>query len=377
MAQWTERRPSEEFYRVLSPDGELVGDPPDVDDETLLRMYRTMVESREFDAKTLSMQRRGEVSIIARSTGEEAIACGSAAALESGDWCLPSYRQTSAALYWGARKDRAVAALMGAEPETINEHLPVEDDPEVTFTPVYVPLAVNVTNAVGSAMVDRFRGDDHVTMSYIGDGSTSQGDFHEALNFAGVFDAPAVTICQNNQWAISVPANRQTAADTFAQKAEAHGVPYDRVDGNDILAVYERSKEAVERARRGDGPTFIEAVTYRMVEHNTADEESVYRGDDEREYWEDKDPIDRFEAYLLSEGLLETSDLETIREEIREEIQEAVDAARQVPVSDPETMFENHLKETTTWSQRHHREELRAERRGENPFTDFTGEGLE
>jgi TPP-dependent pyruvate/acetoin dehydrogenase alpha subunit len=186
---------------VLDPDGELVGEPPDVSEETLLRM-----------------QRRGEVSIMARVTGEEAVSCGSAADLKAGDWCFPSYRQTPAGFSWGVRMDRTVAALMGAEPETVDEHLPVEDAPPVNFTPVYVPLAVNVTNAVGSAMVDRFRGDDHVSLSYIGDGSTSQGDFHEALNFAGVFDAPAVTICQNNKWAISVPAKRQTAAETFAQK---------------------------------------------------------------------------------------------------------------------------------------------------------------
>jgi pyruvate dehydrogenase E1 component alpha subunit len=379
MSQWQEQRPSEEFYRVLDPDGNVVGEVPDVDAETLTRMYRTMVTSREFDEKTMRMQRRGEVSIVARATGEEAVSCGSAAALEEGDWCFPSYRQTPAALYWGADMARAIAGLMGAEPETIDEHLPVEEEPPVSFTPVYVPLAVNVTNAVGSAMVDRFRGNDAVTMSYIGDGSTSQGDFHEALNFAGVFDAPAVTVCQNNQWAISVPAHRQTAAETFAQKAVAHGVPHDRVDGNDVLAVYAKAKEHCERARNGEGAGYIEAVTYRMVEHNTADEESVYRDADEREYWEDRDPIDRLETFLLREGVFEEGDPERIREEVRSEIQAAVNEAREVPVSDPETMFEHHLHEESggSWTQEHQRQELRAEREGENPFTDFTGEGLE
>ena len=376
MSQWQEQRPSEEFYRVLDPDGNVVGEVPDVDEETLTRLYRTMVTSREFDEKTLRMQRRGEVSIVARATGEEAVSCGSAAALSEGDWCFPSYRQTPAAFYWGADMARAVAGLMGAEPETIDEHLPAEEEPPVSFTPVYVPLAVNVTNAVGSAMVDRFRGNDTVTMSYIGDGSTSQGDFHEALNFAGVFDAPAVTVCQNNQWAISVPAHRQTAAETFAQKAVAHGVPHDRVDGNDVLAVYAKSREHCERARNGEGAGFIEAVTYRMVEHNTADEESVYRDADEREYWEDRDPIDRFETFLLREGVLEEGDPERVREEVRDEIQAAVNEAREVPVSDPETMFEHHLH-GESWARDHQRQELRAERNGENPFTDFTGEGLE
>jgi TPP-dependent pyruvate/acetoin dehydrogenase alpha subunit len=376
MVHWPEQRPSEDFYRVLDPDGTLQGDPPDIGGDTMKRMYRTMVKSRAFDEKTLRMQRRGEVSIIARAKGEEAVSCGSAAALEAGDWCFPSYRQAPALLYWDFRLDRAIASLMGAEPETINEHLPVEEQPDVAFTPIYVPLAVNVTNAVGSAMTDRFRGDDHVSLSYIGDGSTSQGDFHEALNFAGVYGAPSVTICQNNQWAISVPANQQTAAETFAQKAEAHGIPHERVDGNDVLAVYEKTREAVERARAGDGPTFIEAVTYRMAEHNTADEESVYRDDSEREYWADKDPIDRLESYLLSAGVFDAGDPESLQEEIDEEVQAAVERAREVPVSDPETMFENHLQNDTSWQRRHQREELRAELAGENPFTDFSGEGL-
>jgi TPP-dependent pyruvate/acetoin dehydrogenase alpha subunit len=226
-------------------------------------------------------------------------------------------------------------------------------------------------------MVDRFRGEDTVTMSYIGDGSTSQGDFHEALNFAGVFEAPAVTICQNNQWAISVPAHRQTAAEDFARKAEAHGVPYDRVDGNDPLAMYDASVEAVERAREGGGPSYIEAVTYRMVEHNTADEESVYRTEQQRDEWAEKDPIDRFETYLLERGLLDEGDPKAMREEIREEIQQAVNRAREVPVSDPETMFDNHLHGEDSWSTRHQKQELQAELAGENPFTDFTGEGVQ
>jgi len=375
MDHWEEVEPSEDLHRILNPDGEVVSDPPDVADETLRRMYRTMVRSREFDEKTLRMQRRGEISIISRTTGEEAVSCGSAAAHETGDWCFPSYRQRPAALYWDVDMSRGVAGLMGAEPETIDDHLPVDTEPPVNFTPIYVPLAVNVTNAVGSAMTDGFQGEDTVTMSYIGDGSTSQGDFHEALNFAGVLDAPAVTICQNNQWAISVPSHRQTAAETFAQKAEAHGVPYDRVDGNDILAMYETSRKHCERAREGGGPGFIEAVTYRMVEHNTADEESVYRNEELAEAWAERDPIERFETYLLDQGILDGDEPETIREVAREEIQEAVNQAREVPVSDPETMFAHHLKDDT-WKHRHQRQELRAEMRGENPFTDFTGAGI-
>ncbi|WP_222912888.1 thiamine pyrophosphate-dependent enzyme [Natrinema sp. SYSU A 869] len=377
MSQWSESRPDDDFYRVLAPDGTITADPPDLSEDVLRRQYRTMRLSRRYDEKTRSLQRRGEISILSGSIGEEAIPIGSAAALEPDDWCFLTYRQTPAMLYWGASLERSIAGLMGAEPETIDEHLPLDDEdaPPVNFPPVYVPLAANVTNAVGSAMADRFGDTDAVTLSYIGDGSTSQGDFYEALNFAGVFDAPAVTICHNNQWAISVPAHRQTAAETFAQKAEAAGVPHERIDGNDVLAVYEGTRRAVERAREGDGPTLIECVTYRVDDHNTADDADAYRDDSQQEYWAERDPIDRFEAYLRSEGILDDETVESIGEEIDRRVEEAVDRAREVPDSDPQRIFDNHLK-TTSWNERHQREELRAELEGENPFTDFTGEGL-
>jgi TPP-dependent pyruvate/acetoin dehydrogenase alpha subunit len=378
MTRWAEQRPEEDFYRILAPDGTTTREPPDLDEETLLDLYRTFIRTRVLEDKTLRMQRRGEISIESRCLGEEATPLGSAAALSPGDWCFPTYRQKPAALYWGVPMERALANLMGAEPETIDEHLPVaeEEAPPVQFTPVYVPLGVNVTNAVGSAMTDAYGNTDTVSLAYIGDGSTSQGDFHEALNFAGVFDTPAVILCQNNQWAISVPSHRQTAAETFAQKATAHGVPHERVDGNDVFAVYEKTREAVERARSGDGPTFIECVTYRMVEHNTADEESIYRTDEEVEYWADRDPVDRFREYLRDVGLLTEATIESIQEAAEREVQEVVDRARAVPRSDPQRMFDNHLH-GESWTHRHQRAELQAEREGRNPFSDFTGRGLE
>ncbi|QLG27287.1 2-oxo acid dehydrogenase [Halorarum halophilum] len=375
MSHWTEVRPSEDFYRVLDADGRPLDDPPDVDEETLRRMYRAFVRSRAFDAKALSLQRRGEISIHAASTGEEAVSVGSAAALEPDDWCFPTYRQTAASIYWDAPLARTFAGLMGAEPETVAEHLDDESNPAVNFSPPYIPLTVNVTNAVGSAMADAFNDRDTVTMSYVGDGSTSEGDFHEALNFAGVFEAPAVTICHNNQWAISVPTHRQTAAETFARKAEAHGVPYDRVDGNDVLAVYEKSREAIERARNGGGPTLLECVTYRMVDHNTADEDSVYRDEEELARWADLDPVDRFETYLREAGVMDDDEMDRVAEAAEADVDEAVEAARSVPRSDPQRMFDNHLH-GESWTERHQRAELRREGMGENPFVDFDGEGF-
>jgi len=377
MSQWAEQKPSEDYYQVLDPDGYPVNEPPDLDEETLVRMYRTLVKTRTFENKTLQLQRAGELDLATRSTGEEATPLGSAAALEEGDWIFPSYRQSPASYYWGGRIDRQLAGRMGATPGDIDEHIGEAEEKPVNFTPVYVPLATNIPNAAGFAMIDGFEDTDVVTMAYIGDGSTSQGDFHEGLNFAGTFDAPLVTVCQNNQWAISVPAERQTGAETFAQKAVAHGIPHERVDGNDVFAVYEKTKEAVERAREGGGPGFVECVTYRLAAHNTADEPSKYRDEEKLDYWRERDPIDRFESYLLSEGVLNDDRVEEIRDDISELVEESVRRARNVPADpDPMSMFDDHLH-GESWHGRHQRQELRAELEGHNPFVDYDGRGLE
>jgi TPP-dependent pyruvate/acetoin dehydrogenase alpha subunit len=380
MTLWSETEPEEEFYRVLAPDGSLVGEPPDLAEGELELLYWTMKRTRRFETKGLALQRAGEVSIISRSRGEEATPLGAAAALEPGDWCFPLYRQLPGLFYWDVPMDRTLAGMMGAEPETVDEHLPLGEDgrsePAINLTPVYVPLGSNLPNTVGSALADKLNGRETVSLTFVGDGSTSEGDFHEALNFAGVFEVPAVFVCQNNQWAISVPAHRQTASDTFAQKADAYGLPSERVDGNDVFAVYEKCKEAVERARAGEGPTFVECVTYRIVEHNTADEPSVYRSEEQRERWLERDPIDRFETYLLERGVIDEGDIEAMEGEIDEEIAAAVARAREVPDSDPELMFANHLR-GESWNERHQRAELQRELRGENPFTDWNGEGFQ
>ena len=377
MALWSEQKPAEDFYRVLAPDGTLVNEPPGLEEGELRELYRTMKLTKRFEDKALKLQRAGEVSIISRCRGEEAPPLGAAAALEPGDWCLPLYRQRSGLVYWNVPLERQLVGLMGAEPETIDEHLPDDlEEPDVNFSPIYVPLGSNLPNTVGSALADKLNGRDTVSLTFVGDGSTSEGDFHEALNFAGVFDVPAVFVCQNNQWAISVPAHRQTASETFAQKGDAYGIPNERVDGNDIFAVYEKAKEAVDRARNGGGPTFIECVTYRIVEHNTADEPSVYRDEEQREYWLERDPIDRFEAYLLEEGVIDADTIDAMEDAIDERIDEAVEIARDVPTSSPELMFENHLR-GTSWKERHQRAELQRELDGKNPFVDWTGEGFE
>lgn len=376
MVEWTEHRPPEGEYRILDADGQLDGDPPELDDDELLAMYRTMVATRTLEDKMLNMQRSGEASLVARSRGEEATPLGCAAALAPDDWVFYTYRQNPALLYWEYPMAEIVAGDMGAEPQTVAEHLDTTE-PEVNFSPDYTPVGVNTTNAVGMAMADKFNDRETVTMAFIGDGSTSEGSFHDAMNFAGVFEPPVVIVCQNNQWAISEPSHRQTGAETFAQKAEAYGVPHERVDGNDIFAVREKAKEAVERARNGDGPTFIECVTYRMEEHNTSDNPDVYRDDSEqRDEWEEKDPLARYETYLREEEILDDELADDVQEDVDEQVSEAVDAAREVPDSEPERMFDHQIHDTP-WNHAHQRAELEREQNGENPFTDFTGEGFD
>ncbi|EMA41481.1 thiamine pyrophosphate-dependent dehydrogenase E1 component subunit alpha [Halococcus hamelinensis] len=376
MVEWTEHEPPEGQYQVLDAEGALDGDPPEFEEDELVGMYRTMVATRTLEEKMLNMQRSGEASLIARSLGEEATPLGCAAALAPDDWVFYTYRQNPALLYWDYPMAHIIASTMGAEPETMNEHLG-DLDAEVNFSPDYTPVGVNTTNAVGMAMADKFNDRETVSMAFIGDGSTSEGSFHDAMNFAGVFEPPVVIVCQNNQWAISEPSHRQTGSETFAQKGEAYGIPHERVDGNDIFAVREKAEEAVERARNGDGPTFIECVTYRMEEHNTSDNPDVYRDPEEqREEWAERDPLDRYETYLREEGVLDDDLAEEIEAELDEEVSAAVEAARGVPDSEPERMFDHHLH-GDSWAQAHQRKELEREQSGKNPFTDFTGEGFD
>ena len=376
MVKWTERRPSKDRHQILDSDGSLESDPPEIGDDELLELYRTFVATRAMEDKMLNMQRSGEASLVARSLGEEATPLGAAAALAPDDWIFYTYRQNAALLHWEYPMEWILAGTMGFEPETMSEHLdPI--DAEVNFSPDYTPIGVNVTNAVGSAMADRFTDRETVTMVFTGDGSTSEGSFHDGMNFAGVFEPPVVIICQNNQWAISEPSHRQTGAETFAQKAEAYGLPHERVDGNDVFAVYDAAQEAVERARSGEGATFIECVTYRMEEHNTSDNPDIYRDEEEqREAWEERDPVDRFESYLREEGVLDDEAKEEIESEVDDRLDAAVDTVREIPDTGPERMFDHHLH-GESWNRAHQRAELERELDGKNPFTDFTGEGFD
>lgn len=376
--KWLEQRPSEDFEQILTPEGKVAGNAPDVSDETLLRLHEAMVKTRMFEDMTLRLQRRGVLSVTAGGPGEEAIGVGAAAALSAGDWLHPTYRQAGASMYWDFPIDRTFAAMLGHAPEHIRDSLPLGPDeaPNVRATPFPVFIGANIPLAVGTAMSDKFAGQGHVSLAFIGDGATSQGDFHDGLGLAGVLKAPMVVVIANNGWSISVPSNRQTAAATFAQKAVAHGIPHRRVDGNDVLAVYAATRGAIEAARSGEGPYVIEAVSYRMRAHTSNDDARTYRDDTEVDYWAQRDPIDRMEKYLTGQGLINEDYKKLQSERIDTELRAAVKRAQQIPATPADTMFLNHLHGDPGWQSRHQQAELAAELAGQNPFVDFDGEGL-
>jgi pyruvate dehydrogenase E1 component alpha subunit len=213
--------------------------------------------------------------------------------------------------------------------------------------PISIPVATQIPIAVGVAMAAKLKGDASAVMAYMGDGATSKGDFHEGLNFAGVFGVPIVFVCQNNQWAISVPVKRQTAAKTLAQKAIAYGFPGIRVDGNDIFAVYQAASEALARARKGEGPTLIECLTYRMGDHTTADDASRYRSREEVENWKQKDPIERLRKHMEKRGLWSKAYDQAVRSEAKEKVEQAVREEEGFPAPDPRDMFRFTYQELT------------------------------
>lgn len=289
----------EKHYSILDMNGEIVNekDLPDLSDEQLLYLYKTMLYTRVIDEKALSYQRQGRMLTYAPNTGQEAAQVGSAYAMEKGDWLAPSFRELGALLVRGVPLEKIYLYWYGNE---WGSH----QDEDLRVLPTAVPIASQYQHAAGLGMSINIKGEKDAVVTYVGDGGTSHGDFHEALNYAGVFKAPVVFIIQNNQYAISMSRGKQTASKTLAQKAIAYGMPGIVVDGNDIFAMYSATKEALERAKRGEGPTLIEAYTYRLGAHTTSDDPTKYREDAEVEEWRVKDPILRFKKYLLDKKLI-------------------------------------------------------------------------
>jgi pyruvate dehydrogenase E1 component alpha subunit len=320
-----------DYLSILDSDGTLdesldPGIPPD----ELQRMYRAMVLGRRLDERMVRLQRQGRIGTFAPLKGQEAAQIGSVAALTARDWLVPSFRETAAMLWRGWPIEQMLLFFAGY----LEGGRPAPEQRDLGIT---IPIATQIPHAVGIAYAAQYKDDDSVVMVYFGDGSTSEGDFHEAANFAGVWQVPVVFLCQNNQWAISVPFKKQTNSRTIAQKALAYGFPGIQVDGNDLLAVYSATREAVARARAGEGPTLIECVTYRLGVHTTADDPTKYRSDDEVRAWEQKDPLTRLGAYLERRGLLNPG----LEEEVDAEIATAVARFEETPPPDPLTIFDH------------------------------------
>ena len=320
-----------EYLSILDSEGNLdtalePGIPPD----DLKRLYRAMVLGRRLDERMVRLQRQGRIGTFAPIKGQEAAQIGSVFALRPTDWMVPSFRETAAMLWRGWPIEKLLCLFAGR----LEGGQPAPDQHDL---PITIPVATQLPHAVGLAYAAQYRGDDVVVMAYCGDGATSEGDFHEALNFAGVWHVPVVFVVQNNQWAISIPLKKQTHSATLAQKALGYGFPGIQVDGNDLLAVYATSREAVARARHGEGPTLIECVTYRLGVHTTADDPTRYRSDEEVKAWERKDPLPRARAYLEKKNLLDDG----LEAQVDEEIARAVERFETMAEADPLTIFDH------------------------------------
>jgi pyruvate dehydrogenase E1 component alpha subunit len=320
-----------EYLSILDSDGNLdTALEPKLADTELRSLYRSMLLARRLDERMVRLQRQGRIGTFAPTKGQEAAQVGSVFSLRPTDWMVPSFRETAAMIWRGWPIEKLLLFFAGH----LEGGQPAPDQHDL---PITIPVATQLPHAVGLAYAAQYRGDDVVVMAYFGDGATSEGDFHEALNFAGVWHVPVVFVCQNNQWAISVPLKKQTHSRTIAQKALAYGLPGIQVDGNDVLAVYAAAREAVERARAGEGPTLIECVTYRLGVHTTADDPTKYRSEAEVAMWEQKDPLTRYRAYLEKRNLLE----EGLEQQVDEEIAEAIRRFEATPPPDPLTMFDH------------------------------------
>jgi pyruvate dehydrogenase E1 component alpha subunit len=324
------------MLQVLDKDGKLIEPAlePKLEPAVLKDAYRTMVLARIVDEKAVILQRQGRLGAYPPNRGQEAASLGPAMATEKDDWFVWAFRELAGLLWKGLSVKGYYLQWMGNEE---GSRFP----PGLNVTPATVPVASLLPFAVGIAYASMFHKERVVTLGFCGDGATSEGDFHEALNAAGVFRTPTVFVVQNNQWAISVPRSRQTASPTIAQKACAYGFPGILVDGNDLLAMYIASKEAVDRARRGDGPTLIEAYTYRLGNHTTSDDAKKYRQDQELKEWEDKDPLIRLKAYLLAKGLLEEKEDEEVWKDAKERTERYVAEAEAFPAPTIDDAFKH------------------------------------
>jgi pyruvate dehydrogenase E1 component alpha subunit len=314
---------------------------PKLPPEVLKKAFRTMLLVRTLDAKLTNLQRQGRIGFYGACTGQEATPIGTAMALRPDDWVFPALREGSCALHRGLKVSHYVAQCIGNEHDLQKGrqmpcHYMDRGVNHVTWSSV---IATQLPHAAGAAYGMKLKGKDTVAVGFLGDGATSENDFHSAMNFAAVTKSPVVFVCQNNHFAISVQQDHQTATKTYAVKAVAYGMPGVRVDGNDILAVHAAVSEAVERARRGEGPSLIEAVTYRLVPHSTSDDPTRYRDEAEYQRWLKRDPLEIFRRHLKARRLWSPKWEEQLQLELDAEVDVAIKEAEAAPLPPPESMF--------------------------------------
>ncbi len=328
------------IFCILDKDGRIVNKKadPKLKKEELFKLYEYMLLSRAVDEKAEKLQRSGRMGTFAQTLGQEA-QVGVGLAMKKEDWLFPSFRETAILLLRGMPASHYYMYFMGNEegnkmPEDVNN-----------FT-IAVPVGSQTLHAVGAAWGFKIKGEKKCSVVFFGDGGTSEGDFHEAMNFAGVFKAPCLLVCQNNQYAISTKVQDQTASETIAQKAFAYGFKGVKVDGNDPLALYVIAKEALENARKGKGPTFIEAFTYRIGPHTSADDPTLYRSDAEVEKWKKYDPVERFKKYLMKKGYWNNAYEKKVKQWAETKVEEAVKKAEST-TENIEDIFIHMYKEMT------------------------------
>jgi pyruvate dehydrogenase E1 component subunit alpha len=355
-----------ELLQIIKPTGDYVESmEPEISEEELRRLYKLMVLTRNLDIRGLQLQRQGRIGFYIGCLGQEAAQIGSAYALKPEDWILPAYREVGSMLLRGitlnqlmdqyfanaadVQKGRQLTNLLGIK--------------AVNYVSGSAPIATQIPHAVGVALAAKLRGDPIVALTYFGDGGTSENDFHAGMNFAGVFKTPTIFFCQNNHYAISVPVNRQTASETIAIKAKAYGFEGVRVDGNDILAVYRTTKEAVDKARKGGGPTLIEAVTYRMGPHSSSDDPKRYRTEEELAEWQRRDPLVRFRKYLEKKRIWNEAEEKQAQDEANLQLDQAIEHAEKTPRPAIDTLFTD-VYEQMPWNLEEQLRGLRAEKEG-------------
>jgi pyruvate dehydrogenase E1 component alpha subunit len=324
----------EQKLQIMDKDGKIARKDlmPSLTKDQIREIYYYMLLGRLADNKALALQRQGRMYTFAQVLGQEA-QVAAVYTLKKTDWLIPAFREQAATIYFGMPLKNFYLYYMGNE---LGSAMPKG----VNILPVSVPVGSHPLHAVGISWASKIKKEDDVSLTVFGDGATSEGDFHEAMNFAGVLKTPTIFYCQNNQWAISIPREHQTASKTIAQKAIAYGMPGIQIDGNDIFAVYAATKEAVDRARAGHGPTLIEAVTYRFGPHTTADDPTKYRKDKEVEYWKQRDPIDRLRKYMIANGLWDEKQEKKAVEKASKEVEKAVTEAEKTPNQSVDDVFD-------------------------------------